>query len=397
MRREGHVRSGRARGGRAGTSRTACVRAVSGWGGIGWTFLVTETGERKNLPARGRRRFGEHREVALAYIRRRRLLVAGMASSVPGSPANVKPRPVGYSRQGTLGRNDHGSHGFHQRQPRRRRTPGQAGVDRRHRGQPDHLGGNGHGDRPGRRRPGHRPRRADAHARHDHVPLPRDLQGPGQRARALRPRAPAGLPGRAGRQATGAGPAVRIHRRHQRRRPLRHRPVDQAGHLRRSDPRSPLHGRQSGCQHDRSRQRQLSLVLRDGGPRHGPALRRTRRVPQGDPRGDQAGGRDHQALRDRRPRRVRPEGAHGDDRDRVAGRRRHRPRAGPAHPRPHREQAGHPHGRRRRHRCHRPRRRDGRRVHRAHRRGRAPSSPRASSSRPPSCSRWAPGSASPTA
>ncbi len=75
------------------------VRAVSGWGGIGWTFLVTETGERKNLPARGRRRFGEHREVALAYIRSRRLVVTGMAFSVSGCPANVKPLRVGYSRQ----------------------------------------------------------------------------------------------------------------------------------------------------------------------------------------------------------------------------------------------------------------------------------------------------------
>jgi hypothetical protein len=47
-------------------------------------FSSTETGERKNLPARGHRRFGEHREVALAYIRRRRLVGAGMPSSVPG-------------------------------------------------------------------------------------------------------------------------------------------------------------------------------------------------------------------------------------------------------------------------------------------------------------------------
>ncbi len=72
---------------------------------------------------------------------------------------------------------------------------------------------------------------------------------------------------RAGRQATGIGPAIRVHGRHQRRRPLRHRPVHQEGHFRRTHSRSPFHGRQSGCQHHGSRQRQLSLVLRDGGAR----------------------------------------------------------------------------------------------------------------------------------
>jgi hypothetical protein len=60
------------------------LRMVRGWGGTGVDLSVTETGERKNLPARRRRRFGEHREVALAYIRRRRLVDAGMPPSLPG-------------------------------------------------------------------------------------------------------------------------------------------------------------------------------------------------------------------------------------------------------------------------------------------------------------------------
>jgi hypothetical protein len=38
----------------------------------------------KKPPGQRHRRFGEHREVALAYIRRRRLVDAGMPPSLPG-------------------------------------------------------------------------------------------------------------------------------------------------------------------------------------------------------------------------------------------------------------------------------------------------------------------------
>jgi len=52
----------------------------------GWR---TRFGKRKKLPARRHRSFGEHRYVVLAYMRRRRLTVEDIPSSIAPSGENV--------------------------------------------------------------------------------------------------------------------------------------------------------------------------------------------------------------------------------------------------------------------------------------------------------------------
>ena len=80
------------------------------------------------------------------------------------------------------------------------------------------------------RRPGDRPGRPHRHARHGQLPLPRHLSQPRFRTGTLRPRGADGAPGRPGRQQPRPPDRVRIHQRRLRRRPVRHRRLDEGGH-----------------------------------------------------------------------------------------------------------------------------------------------------------------------
>jgi hypothetical protein len=84
----------------------------TGWGGIGRTspWVVVRVGrigpgKRKKLPARRHRSFGERRYVALAYMRRRSPVVAGILRSI-----GTKARGVKSSSQLPLGSTAHPCH-----------------------------------------------------------------------------------------------------------------------------------------------------------------------------------------------------------------------------------------------------------------------------------------------
>jgi len=64
------------------------LSVLVGWGGgSGW---VVRSGKRKKLLARRHRSFGERRYVALAYMRRRSPVVAGIPTSIGTESPEVK-------------------------------------------------------------------------------------------------------------------------------------------------------------------------------------------------------------------------------------------------------------------------------------------------------------------